>query len=62
MTGIINLTKKAIGIVHRPTMISAIEDEIQEHLDYIRIFENALEGHRKQVAIKRKKLEELKRK
>jgi len=60
MTDIINLTKKVIGFFHKPTMISAIEDDITEVETYMKIGLYDQDKLERQKSLLMKKLQDLK--
>ncbi len=59
MTGLVDLAKKVIGKVHKPTAISAIEDEIIETKSFIQYHDDLSLSYSLHLRTLRRRLQEL---
>lgn len=59
--GLADDMKKLVGKIHKPTMISALEDEIIESEALVKLYEQYIESQKNKIADNRRKIEELKK-
>lgn len=59
MTFLDGLGKKVIGTIHKPTKISAIKDDIVEHHDFIKYYQEKIKAHGFEIQRLEEKLRDL---
>jgi len=59
MTFLDAVGKKLIGKIHKPTMISALKDDIDEHHNFIQYYQKKIQAHGFEIQELEQKIKDL---